>query len=71
MVQYSYDGQGVECALLIDGAPNGFQWIHPNVKMAMASHTWCNRGMIKDLEQAYWMKEEVDGMEFEPVEANK
>ena len=27
--------------------------------------------MIKDLEQAYWMKEKVDGVEFEPVEANK
>ena len=27
--------------------------------------------MIKDLEQTYWAKEEVDGVEFEPVEADK
>ena len=27
--------------------------------------------MIKDMEQAYQTKEEVDKVEFEPVEANK
>ena len=27
--------------------------------------------MIKDLEQAYWSKEKVDGVEFEPVKADK
>ena len=41
------------------------------MKMVTTSHTWRHRGMIKDLEQAYWTKEEVDGVEFEPVEANE
>ena len=27
--------------------------------------------MLKDLEQAYWMKEEVDIVEFEPIEADE
>ena len=36
--------------------------------MATASHTWRHRGMIKDMQQAYWMKEEVDEVEFEPTE---
>ena len=35
--------------------------------MAIMSYTWRNRGMIKDLEQAYQMKEEVNGVEFEPI----
>ena len=56
---------------MIDGAPDDLWWIHPDVKMAMASHTWCNRGMTKDLEQAYQTKEEVDNVEFEPVEVNE
>ena len=39
--------------------------------MAIASLTWHHREMIKDLEQAYRAKEEVDGVEFELVEADK
>ena len=41
------------------------------MKMAMVSHTWCHRGMIKDLEQAYWMKEEVNSVKFEPFKVDK
>ena len=37
----------------------------------MTSHTWRNKGMIKDLEQAYQTKEEVEGMKFEPIEADE
>ena len=39
--------------------------------MAMTSQTWHHRGMIKDMEQVYWTKEEVDRVEFDPVEANE
>ena len=53
MAQRSRDGQGVERALLIDGAPDDLWWIHSDVKMAMVSHTWHNKGVMKDLEQAY------------------
>ena len=41
------------------------------MKMATTSHAWCHRGIIKDLEQAYRTKEEVDGVEFEPTEADE
>ena len=71
MAQRSHDGQDVEHVLLINRALDDLWWIHPDVKMVMASHTWCNRGMIKNLKQAYWMKEEVDDVEFKPVEADE
>ena len=67
MAQRSRDGEGVERALLIDGAPDDLRWMHPDVKMASASLTWRHQEMIKDMEQAYWANEEVDGVEFEPV----
>ena len=71
MAQSLHGDQGVEWVLLIDGALDDLQWIHPNVKMTKTSHNWRHRGMIKDMEQAYWTKEEVDGVEFEPVKAIK
>ena len=39
--------------------------------MVTASHTWHHQGMIKDLEQAHQAKEEVNSVEFEPIEANE
>ena len=71
MAQHSHDDQGVEQALLIDGAPDDLWWIHPDVKMAMTSLNWRHRGMIKDMEESYQTKEEVEGIEFEPVEADE
>ena len=71
MALRSRDEVGVERALLIDGAPDDLRWIHPDVKMANASLTWRHREMIKDMEQAYRAKEEVDGVEFKPVEADE
>ena len=35
------------------------------------SHTWRHWSMIKDLEQAYWMKKEVNNVEFKPAEADE
>ena len=40
MAQRSRDGEGVERALLIDGAPDNLRWILPDVKMVSASLTW-------------------------------
>ena len=71
MAQRSHDDEGVEWALLIDGALNDLRWIHPDVKMATASLTWRHCGMINDLGQAYWPKEEVDGVEFELIEVDE
>ena len=71
MALRSRDDEGVERALLIDGAPDDLRWIHPDVKMTTASLTWRHREMIKDMEQAYRKKEEVDGVELEPVEADE
>ena len=71
MALRSRDGEGVERALLIDGAPDDLRWIHPDVKMTAASLTWRHREMIKDMEQSYRTKEAVTGVEFEPVEADE
>ena len=71
MAQHSHDDQGVKRALLIDGAPDDLQWIHLDVKMATMSLNWCHRGMIKDMEQSYRTKEEVDGVKFEPAKADE
>ena len=71
MAQRSRDQEGVERALLIDGAPDDLRWIHLDVKMVNALLTWRHREMIKEMEQAYRAKEEVDGVEFEPVEADE
>ena len=35
--------------------------------MATTSLNWRHRGMIKDMEESYRTKEEVLGIEFEPV----
>ena len=50
MALRSRDDEGVERALLIDGAPDDLRWIHPDVKMTAASLTWRHREMIKDIE---------------------
>ena len=71
MAQRSCDDVGVERALLIDGALDDLWWIYSDVKMVTTSLTWHHRSMIKDLEQAYRAKEEVDWVEFEPVKADK
>ena len=71
MALRSRDDNGVERALLIDGAPDDLRWIHPDVKMTAASLTWRHGEMIKDMEQAYRTKEGVTGVEFEPVEADE
>ena len=71
MAQHSRDERSVEWTLLIDGAPDDLRWIHPDVKMVITSHTWHNKNTIRDLEQVYQMSEEVEGLEFQLIEADE
>ena len=42
-----------------------------DVIMIMASDEWCNEATIKDLEQSYQTGKVVNGIIFEPAEANE
>ena len=39
--------------------------------MAMASLNWRHQGMIRDVEESYRTKEEVNGIEFEPAKVDE
>ena len=71
MAKRSQDKQGVDRAWLIDRALDNLRWIHPDVKLTIASLDWSNGEVIKELERNYLMKEKVDGTKFKPVEVNE
>ena len=57
--------------MLIDRASDELRWIDLDVKMAVVSLNWHHRSMIKDMEELYRTKEEVEGVEFEPAEVDE
>ena len=56
---------------MVEGGPNDLGWVHPEVKMATASLHWCNSENIKELETHFRTEEEMEGIDFEPVELDE
>ena len=50
ITQRSRDKSSIEQVHILDVALDDLKWIHPNVKMTMASNELHNKAIIKDLE---------------------
>ena len=68
MAKQSRDDQGGERAWIVEGGPDDLRWVHPEVKMATVSLHWHDPENIKELKTHFQTEEEMEGIDFEPVE---
>ena len=71
MAERSRDEQGIERAQMVEEGLDDLRWVHPKVKMATTSLHWRNPKNIKELETHFRTEEEMDGIDFKPVELDE
>ena len=60
MAERLRDEHGIERAHIIEGGPNDLRWVHLEVKMATTALHWCDPSNVKELENYYQVKEDME-----------